>query len=316
MFKKKILSTGIAFALSFAGVAISPTVSASAQAEQELRDYLSSFGIEDRFSWERIEGDSLAEATIYGVTFISNQGEEDEQKYLIKEMDFDDYTVTDDRVSVEVKYLGVTDEDGEHVLLSKKLSSDTHFQSLGYEQLDDIEVKLKYDLQKASGTLEGGLEIAQDDVLDGAIHFKTDGLTMLFDQLATLDAAALDPNLIMMSAMSAKIHHLNLSLDDDGYNKRMSEHKPELITEIDEQYQACMSTVDQFGLKDLEQGCVAIRDYLLDKEDKLQIAMNPAEPFSIAEYLPMFMLVGDAGPEAMTELVQKIVSELNLTISN
>ncbi|MDO5667661.1 MAG: hypothetical protein Q4G44_07550 [Alcaligenaceae bacterium] len=316
MYKKSILSLSAAVALSLTGGAFSSVAYASAQAEQELRTYLASFGLEDSFSWERIEGDSLADASVYGVTFISDKGSDDEQKYLIKKMDFDDYSVTDDRISVEVKYLGVTDEDGEHVLLSKRLSPEGHFQSLAYEQLDDIEVKLKYTMDKASGTLAGGFEISQDDVLDGSLSFKTEGIDVLFEQLKSMDAAVLDPDLLMISAMSTKIHHINISVDDDGYNKRMLEHNPQHESEVGEHYQACVQTVGEFDLKVLEQGCMAMRDYLLDKEDKLQISINPAKPFSIAEYMPMFMLVGNAGPDALATLVQKIVGELNLKISN
>lgn len=316
MYKKMILSNGAAFLLALASAAISPTVFASSQAEVELKEYLASIGLEDSFSWDRIEGDSLADATLYGVVYTSDKGSEDEQKYLIKKIDFDDYMVTDNRVSVKVKYQGVTDEDGEHLLLSKKLSPDPHFQSLGYQQLDDIQFKLKYDMEKTTGGLEGSFAIEQDDVLDGKVGFKTEGIGLLFDQLVALDVAALDPNLILVSAMSTKIHHVNLDLKDDGYNKRLLDSKPEHKAEVEKQYQSCLESLGQFGVKQLEQGCLAIKNYFLNKEDKLQIAMNPAKPFSVAEYMPMFMLLGNAGPDAVAQLVQKIVGELNLTISN
>ena len=77
-----------------------------------------------------------------------------------------------------------------------------------------------------------------------------------------------------------------------------------------------MSSVGEFGLQELEQGCAAIRDYLLNKEDKLRIAINPEKPFSVGEYMPMFMLVGSAGPEAVGSLVKRILNEINLKISN
>lgn len=312
MFKKRI----VAGALSFAALAVSFSVSAASNAEQELVDYLTSIGMQDSVSWERIKGNSLSDATLYGVTYISDKGTEDEKKYLIKQVDFDDYTLTDDKASVAVKYKGATDEDGVHVFLSQKLQPQSHFRGLGYEQLDDLEVKLSYVMEKAAGALEGKVEVDQSDVLEASFDFKTEGLDMLIGQLASLDVATLDPNLIMLSAMATKIHKLNLTLEDDGYNKRLLAHKPDHQAEVEGQYQGCMSSVGEFGLQELEQGCAAIRDYLLNKEDKLRIAINPEKPFSVGEYMPMFMLVGSAGPEAAGSLVKRILNEINLKISN
>lgn len=316
MFKTKMLSATLAATLAFGTFGVSFTATAASKAEQELVGYLTSLGVQDSFTWERIEGDSLSDATIYGVSYINDAGTADEKKYLIKEMVFDDYTLSDDGASVEVKYQGVTDEDGVHIFLSDKLQPESHFKNLDYKQLDDIEVKLKYVMGKANGALEGKLEIEQDEVFDSRIDFKTEGLDMLIDQLSSLNVATLDPNLILVSAMATKIHRINLDIDDDGYNKRLLEHRPNHRTEVAEQYQTCLESVAQFGLKDLEQGCSAIRDYLLDKEDKLHISMNPAKPFSIGEYMPMFMLVGSAGADAMGKLVQRILNEINLKISN
>ncbi len=312
MFKKKI----IVAALSCAALGVSFTASAATKAEQELVAYLSSMGIQESFSWERIEGDSLSDATIYGVTYISDKGADDEKKILIKEMDFDEYKVTDSGVSVDVKYQGITDEEGTHLLLSEQLEPESYFRSLGYEQLDDIEVKLKYTMEKASGGLEGSFVIDQDEVADISFEFKTEGIDMLIDQLVDLDIAALDPNMILVSAMATKIHRLELSFDDDGYNKRRIDYAPNHISSVEEQYQGCVESLGEFDLKDLEKGCVAIRDYLLNTEDKLHISMNPAKPFSIGEYMPMFMLLGSSGPQAMEKLIQRVLSEINLQISN
>ena len=220
MFKKRI----VAGALSFAALAVSFSVSAASKAEQELVDYLTSIGMKDSVSWERITGNSLSDATLYGVTYISDKGTEDEKKYLIKQVDFDDYTLTDDKASVAVKYKGATDEDGAHVFLSEKLQPQSHFRGLGYEQLDDLEVKLSYVMKKTAGALEGKVEVDQSDVLEASFDFKTEGLDMLIGQLASLDVATLDPNLIMLSAMATKIHKLNLTLEDDGYIYRLLAH--------------------------------------------------------------------------------------------
>lgn len=316
MYKKKVLSMTVAAAMSISGLALTAVAQATTQAEQELRDYLSSIGIEDNFSWERIKGDTLSDATVYGVTYIKDKGTADEQRVLIKEMDFDDYSVSEEGVSVDVSYQGITDEDGVHFLLSEKLRPELHFQGLGYRQLDDAEVKLKYTMDKAMGGLEGEFKFEQDDVLDTAFDFKTEGLDMLIDQLVSMDIAALDPNMIMLSAMATKIHRLNLTLEDDGYNKRLLEHKAEHRSNIEEQYADCLQGVGEFNLSELEQGCVAIRDYFLDKKDKLHLSVNPAKPFSIGEYLPVFMLVGSSGPDAVEKLVKRILAELNLKVSN
>ncbi len=312
MFKKKI----IAAVLSCAALGVSFTASAVSKAEQELTVFLHSMGMEESFSWERIEGDSLSDATIYGITYISDKGSENEKKILIKEMDFDEYKVTDSGTSVDIKYQGVTDEEGTHLLLSERLDPESYFRSLGYEQLEDIEVKLKYTKEKASGGLEGSFVIVQDEVADISFEFKAEGIDMLINQLVNLDMAALDPNMMLVSAMTAKIHKLELNFEDDGYNKRRMVHTPNHISNVEEQYQGCVESLAEFNLNDLEKACIAIRDYLLNKEDKLHVSIDPAKPFSIGEYMPMFMLLGSSGPQAMEKLIQRVLSEINLQISN
>lgn len=316
MYKKKILSAAVATVMSFGAFGLTSAAYAASKAEQELTEYLTSFGIQDRFTWERVEGDSLANATVYGVTYINKEGTDEEETVLVKKMVFHDYTVTDDGISVDVSYDGITDEDGVHMLLSDKLHTDLNLKELGYQDLDDVQVKLKYSMDKANGGLDGEFRFEQNEFLDGAVNFKTEGLDMLIDQLVTLDIATLDPSLILISAMATKIHHFNLSLDDDGYNKRMLEHKEDHRASVEEQYQSCLESQAEFNIKQLEDGCNAIRDYFLDKEDKLRIGINPEKPFSISEYMPMFMLLGSSGPEAITQLVEKILKEINLTISN
>lgn len=306
----------IAAVLSCAALGMSFSAFAASKAEQELVAYLSSMGIEESFTWQRIEGDSLSDATIYGITYISDKGTEDEKTILIKEMDFDEYKVTDDSVTVDVTYQGITDEEGTHLLLSEQLQPELYFRNLGYEQLDDIEVQLSYEMQKASGGLEGSFEITQDEVADVLLDFKTEGLDMLIEKLADLDIAALDPNVILVGAMATKIHKIELQFDDDGFNKRRMDFTPNHASSVEEQYQECVESLSEFNLQDREQACVAIRDYLLNKEDRLRISMNPAKPFSIGQYMPMFMLLSNSGPQAMQQLVQRILSELNLQVSN
>lgn len=312
MIKKKTIIA----ALSCAALGVSYTASASSDAEQEFIDYLSSMGVQESFSWERIEGESLSDATIYGITYISDKGTADEKKILIKEMDFDEYKVTESGVSVDVTYQGVTDEEGTHLLLSEKLEPESYFRDLGYEQLSDIEMRLSYAMKKASGDLEGSFEIDQDEVADISFEFKTEGIDMLINQLVDLDIATLDPNMILVSAMATKIHKIDLQFDDDGYNKRRVDFAPNHVNNVEEQYQGCVESLGKFTLKDLEQACAAMRDYLLNKEDKLRVSMNPAKPFSIGEYMPMFMLLGSSGPQAMEKLIQRVLSEINLQISN
>lgn len=312
MFTRKI----VVAALSFAALSMSFTASATSKAEQELVDYLSSMGIQESFTWERIEGDSLSDATIYGITYISDKGSEGEKKVLIKEMIFDEYKVSDDGVSVDVKYQGITDEDGTHLLLSDKLQPELYFRNLGYEQLDDIEVQLNYTMGKSSGGLEGTFEMEQDEVAAITFDFKTEGVDLLINQLLDLNIAALNPNMILVSAMATKIHKINLVFDDDGYNKRRVDSVPGHASSVEGQYQGCVESLGEFNLKDLEQACAAMRDYLLNKEDKLRLSMNPAKPFSIGEYMPMFMLLGSSGPAAIEKLIQRIVNEINLKISN
>ena len=316
MYKKKILTTIVTTTLSFGTFGISSVSYASTQAEQELIEYLKSVGIQDNVTWERIEGDTLSKAKVYGISYVPDAGAKQEEKVTIKEMTFNDYSVSDSGVSTDVRYKGITDEDGVHILLSKKLMSDLKLQDLGYEKLDDIQINLKYTMDKTEGTLDGSLQVEQDDVLDVATSFKTEGLDMLINSLVSLDVAALDPNIILMSAMAAKIHNFSLQLADDGCNQRLLEHESVHRAEIDAQYKSCLEGVEEFSLKGQEQGCAAIRDYFLAEKDKLHISINPQRPFSVAEYMPMFMLVGSAGPDAMSKLVEKILQDLNLKISN
>ncbi|WP_432787044.1 hypothetical protein AAEX37_01128 [Oligella sp. MSHR50489EDL] len=316
MNKNVILSSTKALLVGLTGLAISSTASASAKAEQELRDYLSSLGVQDSFTWQRIRGDSLADATIYGVVFTAAKGTAKEKKYLIKEMDFDDYQVTDNRVSVDVTYKGITDEDGVHLLLSKKLGANKDFQRLGYQQLDDMLLKLKYDMEKSNGALSGNLAIQQKAVLDSQLDFKTEGVGAFVDQLIGLEAATIDPELILLSAMTTKLHYISLDLKDDGLNQRMMTHDPNHRNNVTKQYQSCMKTVEEFSIDQLQQGCDAIRDYFLAQKNKLHVSMKPAKPFVVAEYLPMYMLMSRAGPQAASALIKQIVRDLNVTISN
>lgn len=316
MNKKKLYSMAMTATMSFAGFSLSFGAFAASSAEEELNEYLTSLGVQDKVSWERVEGKSLSKAKIYGLTYVNEEGADDEQKYLIKEVVFDEYEASDERSSVKVKYKGVTDENGAHVLLSDSLESKEHFKNLGYEKLDDIEVKLNYVMESAQGSLEGEVDVDQKDVLSANFNFKTEGLDMLVDQLSSLDIATLDPNLIVVSALATKIHKINLNLKDDGYNKRLVENEPERVADIEEQYQNCVEAVGELGVKQLEDGCASVRDYFLNKKNKLHISMNPAKPFSVGEYLPMFMLLESTGPEAAQKLIDKIINEINLKISN
>ena len=68
MFKTKMLSATLAATLAFGTFGVSFTATAASKAEQELVGYLTSLGVQDSFTWERIEGASLSDATIYGVS--------------------------------------------------------------------------------------------------------------------------------------------------------------------------------------------------------------------------------------------------------
>lgn len=316
MYKKKLLSTAVATAIFFGFFGASSAIYAESKVEQELSEYLTSLGVQDRLTWERGEGDSLSNATIYGVSYINKKGTEEEETVLVKKLSFEDYTVTDDGISVDVRYDGITDEDGVHMLLSEKLRQKLSLKELGYQQLDDIQVKVKYAKDKVNDVLEGEFKMEQNELLDVVLNFKTEGLDMLIEQLVGADVATLDPNLILVSAMTPKIHHFNLSLKDDGYNKRVLEHNPEHRASVEQKYEDCVDGLGEYTIKELEDSCVVVRDYLLDKEDKLRIGINPEKPFSIGEYMPMFMLLGSSGPDAITQLVEKIIKEINLTVSN
>ena len=311
MFKRKVTGAVLVCAASFMSV----SVFAASKAEQELADYLSSVGVQDRVTWERVEGDSLADATIYGITYLSDKGSED-KKYLIKKMTFDNYEVGNDGVSVSVKYQGITDEEGVHFLLSEKLQPERHLSELGYEQLDDMEVNLNYVMQKLTGALEGGFKVKQDEVAAMSLDFKAEGVDSLIAQLINLDIATLDPNLILLSAMTAKIHKLDILADDDGYNQRRINFMPDHVKQVEGKHQECLQNLNELNLNALESACVAIRDYQLDREDKLRVSINPAQPFAIGSYVPMFMLLGSAAPDASGQLVQQILNEINLKVSN
>ena len=311
MFKRKVTGAVLVCAASFMSV----SVFAASKAEQELVDYLSSIGVQDRVTWERVEGDSLADATIYGITYLSDKGSED-KKYLIKKMTFDNYEVGNDGVSVSVKYQGITDEEGVHFLLSEKLQSERHLSELGYEQLDDMEVNLNYVMQKLTGALEGGFKVKQDEVAAMSLDFKAEGVDSLIAQLINLDIATLDPNLILLSAMTAEIHELDILADDDGYNQRRINFMPDHVKQVEGKHQECLQNLNELNLNALESACVAIRDYQLDREGKLRVSINPAKPFAIGSYVPMFMLLGSAGPDASEKLVQQILNEINLKVSN
>ncbi|PMC16244.1 hypothetical protein CJ230_10295 [Oligella urethralis] len=315
MFKNIVFAGAKAVFFGLAALTISTTASASAKVEQELRDYLSSMGIQDSFSWQRIQGESLADATIYGVVFSRGKGAQ-KKTYLIKEMDFDDYQVSANRVAVDVTYKGVTDEDGVHLLLSQKLNATKGLQRYGYQQLDDIQLRLSYDMEKTNGSLTGNLVLRQKAVLDSQFDFKTEGIGPMLEQLLALDVATIDPELILLSTMTTKLHYIRLDLKDDGLNQRMLAHDSSHRGEVEKHYQACVGALDEFAIQQLSTACQALRDYFLAQKNQLHISMTPAKPFVIAEYLPMYMLMSRAGPKAVSGLIKKVVSDLNLRISN